>query len=267
MTLIELVVALAISVLVMGAVFWIYKSQHMQYTRQSTISAIQQEARAALFLLSRDIRMAGFLCQEGDEFLNGTFKCGINPVNNDGAPDEITIVYASELLEGVKVMEIAGERVTLTGNPGNSVSAENEGKSYVAFEGLKKAFKVENISGTQLELKEAPRSYIADYNAQVYGIRVITYKVVNKVLKRDDHTGGGAQPVIGDERDFPIVQDLQFRYFVNGVWTDSPTDPYKIRAVEISLHVRTPRPDPETGEIYDRTFTTTVQVRNMGGAS
>ena len=59
-TLVELMVALAISLVVMGAIFFTFKSQQDSFVIQDQITATQQNLRSAMYMLTRDIQMAGY---------------------------------------------------------------------------------------------------------------------------------------------------------------------------------------------------------------
>ncbi len=59
-TLIELMVAMAISVIVMAAIYQVYQSQQKAYFTQQMVIEMQQNARSAISLMKREIRMAGF---------------------------------------------------------------------------------------------------------------------------------------------------------------------------------------------------------------
>ena len=59
-TLTELLVAMVIAGVVMAAVYSAYVSQQKAYKITEEVSAIQQNLRAAMFFLERDIRMAGY---------------------------------------------------------------------------------------------------------------------------------------------------------------------------------------------------------------
>jgi type IV pilus assembly protein PilW len=59
-TMLELVVAMVISLLVMGGVFKIYHANSLTYRTQEALARLQENGRLALDLLSRDIRMAGY---------------------------------------------------------------------------------------------------------------------------------------------------------------------------------------------------------------
>ena len=59
-TLIELLVALAISSIVMAGMFSVYWTQTKSHRKQQQLVERQQNLRAALYLMERDIRMAGY---------------------------------------------------------------------------------------------------------------------------------------------------------------------------------------------------------------
>ena len=59
-TLTELLVAMAMVGIVMAAVYSTYKSQQDTYVAQEQVAEMQQNLRASLYQLARDLRMAGF---------------------------------------------------------------------------------------------------------------------------------------------------------------------------------------------------------------
>jgi type IV pilus assembly protein PilW len=59
-TLPELVVAMAITLILVGAVYATYKSQQDSYVVQDQVVEMQQNLRAALHMMASDIRMAGY---------------------------------------------------------------------------------------------------------------------------------------------------------------------------------------------------------------
>jgi len=59
-TLVELIVAMAIAGIVIGAIYSTYKSQQDSYVAQTHVAEMQQNLRAALYVIGRDIRMAGY---------------------------------------------------------------------------------------------------------------------------------------------------------------------------------------------------------------
>ena len=59
-TLLELLLALAIFMIVVGAIYSTYLSQQKSYLVQEQVAGIQQNLRAAMFIMSREIRIAGY---------------------------------------------------------------------------------------------------------------------------------------------------------------------------------------------------------------
>jgi type IV pilus assembly protein PilW len=58
-TLVELLVSVGIAGVVMAGVFGVYNSQQKSYAKQEQITAMQQNLRAAMYIMEREIRMIG----------------------------------------------------------------------------------------------------------------------------------------------------------------------------------------------------------------
>jgi len=59
-TLIELLVAVALGMVILAGLFRTFKVQHDSYVVQDQVSAMQQNLRAAMYLITRDLQMAGY---------------------------------------------------------------------------------------------------------------------------------------------------------------------------------------------------------------
>ena len=59
-TLVEILVAMVVSGLVLSGIYSTYQSQQSSYILQEQIAQVQQNLRAAMYLLTRELRMAGF---------------------------------------------------------------------------------------------------------------------------------------------------------------------------------------------------------------
>lgn len=59
-TLVELVIAMGVSVIVIAALYAAYSTQQRHHTAQTQVVEMQQNIRAAMTLISRDIRMIGY---------------------------------------------------------------------------------------------------------------------------------------------------------------------------------------------------------------
>ncbi len=58
-TLVELLVSLGIAGVVIAGIFGVYQSQQKSYAKQEQIAAMQQNLRAAMYIMEREIRMVG----------------------------------------------------------------------------------------------------------------------------------------------------------------------------------------------------------------
>jgi type II secretory pathway pseudopilin PulG len=95
LTLIELMVALAICFIVIGAVYRTFTSQQRTYTIQDQMAEAQQNARVAMNILMRDLRMAGHGKPEGNVVIAGetySYSVHIEEGANEEDPDTIILV-------------------------------------------------------------------------------------------------------------------------------------------------------------------------------
>ncbi len=59
-TIAELIIAMAMSLIVMGAIYSLFQTQQKSYIHQERVATVQQNLRAAMFMMEREIRMAGY---------------------------------------------------------------------------------------------------------------------------------------------------------------------------------------------------------------
>jgi len=86
-TLIELMIAMVISIIVIGGTIQAYQSQQNAQLAQKQVVEMQQNLRAALYIMAKDIRMAGY-----DPSSNA--NAGITQTGNGsvGSPFEFTFL-------------------------------------------------------------------------------------------------------------------------------------------------------------------------------
>jgi type IV pilus assembly protein PilW len=101
-SLIELMVAIAISSIVLAAIYSAYRSQLGTYVTQQTIVDMQQSARSAMYLMQREIRLAGY-----DP--TGNADAGIVVANNN------SITFTMDLTEDGDLND-AGEQIVYSLN-------------------------------------------------------------------------------------------------------------------------------------------------------
>ncbi|MEE9194165.1 MAG: prepilin-type N-terminal cleavage/methylation domain-containing protein [Thermodesulfobacteriota bacterium] len=65
-TLIEMMIAMAITLLVLSGVYEVFTSQQKAYNIQDQVAEMQQNARVAMDMMTREIRMAGYIHESSD---------------------------------------------------------------------------------------------------------------------------------------------------------------------------------------------------------
>jgi len=265
-TLVELMVAMAISLVVMGAIFLTFKSQQDSYIIQAQITATQQNLRSAMYILTRDIQMAGYYTNfDADQFtmdwddLDGDNEI-IRPLiyarNNvaDGGGDnikdntDVIVIVKASSEEGRQLdpgEDATAGIITLTSrdldNDGDD-DLNDTGKKYgvLAKKDLSAAefFEVDSAAGNITPPGGLTQNYVED--DWIFRADVIIYRVdedaTNPGLRRRNFGQDNGYQVVAEN-----IDNLQFRYLLSdGTWTHNPAgqEP-NVRAVEISLLART----------------------------
>ena len=282
-TLIELVIALAISGVLIAGIYRMFIHQQKSYATQEQVADMQQNVRIAINRMLREIRMAGYGGKNDNvggvndiitKFGNvNTYANIITPENNviqvGITHDRITVVAAYDQIGTLKVNANAGD-ATITVNylNGSPFTSQNPKKKYLCLNGQNNyEIDINSVAGDQVPLKAGVTLLESHLNNEpVFLVKAVTYGLKKSVgvpiLYRNENTGGGAQPVAD------YIENLQFLYtLVDGTQTDSPGDPKLIRGVTVNITARTEGKDPELAKVGDgyrrRTVTTYIDMRNI----
>jgi type IV pilus assembly protein PilW len=285
-TLIELMVAMAITLVVMGSIFITFKSQQDSYVVQDQVTRMQQNLRGAMYVMTRDIQMVGYYTNfdktscltDWDD--DGTNDSGFRPLIyardnvNDGGGDNIkdntdiiVIVKASQdfnraLLPGEGTItpgSITLSNRNLDGDTSNDPDLDSTVNKYglLVKKDLGNAdfFEVNNASGTITPPDGLSENYGAD--DLIFRADVIIYKVdenpTHPSLHRTNLSSSSGSTTVAED-----IDSLQLRYRLNdGSWvkaSDTNFSPADVRAIEVSLLARTGRTirgytDPNTYNI------------------
>lgn len=265
LTLIELLVALVITAILVAGIYRTFIGQQKTYTVQEQVVDMQQNMRAGINRMMREIRMAGF----GNVSMVLPVTVGGNTFNNIVSPDNpvansLTIVSACEtgatLVAPGTFAQTQITVISLTDSQGNTLFDTGDRK-YVSIGGVE-SHTITNIVGTTLTLNGG-LTYNHLVGTPVFGIRAISYQVgiVGGIptLLRDENVGAGAQPQADS------IEQLQYGYFdVDGNPTANPPD---IRIVRVALTARTNIVDPDLkgGDGYRRRqIASDIHLDNMG---
>ena len=267
-TIIELLIAVALGLVILAGLFRTFKVQQDSYIIQDQVSAMQQNLRAAMHFITRDLQMAGYYTNfdRNNRQLDWNDLDGdSNPANNMETGRPLLFAVNNASTAGIKantdvivIVKAGSEGRTLTAGEGSSGGAislsnrdfdgdgtadlNNTGKKFglLVKEDLSFAdfFQVDSASGSI----NPPGGLTENYTSgdTVYRTDIIIYRV----------TDDAARPCLvrknlGDDSGYQVIAEnidnLQFRYLLNdGTWTNDPTgNQARVRAVEVLLVART----------------------------
>lgn len=103
-TLIELLVTMVLASMIMGGVYTAYLNQQKAYSVQEQVAAMQQNLRAAIFVMGRELRMAGF-AQNGNRTLLDEAETDSDSIKFQIGDDVIAYYLHDALSDGDKELE------------------------------------------------------------------------------------------------------------------------------------------------------------------
>lgn len=268
LTLIELLVSLVLSGILIAALYRTFIGQHKTYAVQEQVVDMQQNVRVAINRMMREIRMAGF-GNVGDVL---SLPGGVNGFTQRIIPGSNAFGNTITIVGGFRQIKdpTTGDPITVISTTGNTITLskatdqfDGDAHKYISVDGIA-SYIVQSRLGSNLTLEPTPTNPIG---ANIFKILAITYDLDLSdgkiVLRRNENTGGGSQPVAEH------IETLQLRYTLeDGSESDSPADPSKIRMVKVTVTARTSMSDPEfkggEGGYRRRTIASNIQVRNIG---
>jgi len=270
-TLIELLVAIALGMIVLAGLFRTFKVQHDSYVIQDQVSAMQQNLRAAMYMITRDLQMAGYYTN----FDRNNRQMDWNDLDGDGNPNNNTesgrpLLFAinnnSASGDGIKdntdvvvIVKAGAEGRLLTSGEGASAGVislsnrrfdsdteddlNNSSKRFglLVKQDLSFAdfFQVDSASGAITP----PGGLVENYTSgdTVFRTDIIIYRVddttpTRPCLVRKNLGNDNGYQVIAEN-----IDNLKFRYQLNdGTWVNDPAgNQARVRAVEVLLVART----------------------------
>lgn len=289
-TLVELLIALGLSSIAAGMVIYVFLAQQESYTAQIRVSALQQNLRTAMNILTRDIRMAGYCTSpdketyndyiDWDPQKNGTdeFLPMIHGINNilgirkyRQQTDVILLVKASEDRRKLSAMEHASANENNLFI--NNLDLDNDGIEDFSISGrqfgviMKSDFSDSHLfkiiqKGPPVRVAKPFRTnyvegdIVARADIIIYRIDDANTSFSQSVLERKN-TGNGNQFQVVAEG----ITDLQLRYILNDarIVEDPREEEMDICAVEVCL-----TGEVEIGRREKRTksLVTVLKIRN-----
>lgn len=225
--LIELLIALALSLVVVLGVAQIFIAAKNTFVSQNAASNLQEDARFVLSKMIQEIRMVGMfgcLATIADASDGESFKASqVTPISWDNANLKLTLVTADVGTGG--------------GTPTWTVVSD-----------------CRNIATAHSDLKAPAAGQLA------FPIRRVIYSLKNNQLTMGVGTGVPAQSVLIDN-----VSAFDVSFGLAGSATDTsvssystnPTDPARIRSVRLTLTLRDPN-----ARVREQTFNVVAALRN-----
>lgn len=263
----ELLIALAISGIMLSSMLTFCITQRKYLAAQEQVSEMLQNARAAMALIVEDVRLAGYGAPPQAQFANWITADWVSPPPSSNpqitqvgsAPVSVSIVGSVDSpdtpLATLKLASApAGTNATILVLQSGQGGKFNPTKKKLIFIGDENAV-ITSIAGDTLTVTNPVTnqgltgSYLA--GTAVALVRVITYQIADNTLKRDTNTGAGSQPAAEN------IEDLQITKNIIG------------NLVTIALTARASKPDfgyknPTQGDHYRRTtLSSEVQLKNL----
>lgn len=267
-TLVELMIGLALGLLVLLAMTYIYAGSRGSHRQQESYSMVQESGRIALELMGRDLRMAGFPGCGNAGYLEHLSASTVTPVpplpfdgtiaiggvdNPAGTPDEVTVrggggetVLTANAMPTLNQIDL--ESATALG-----VLAAND---YLLLSDCvyTEVVRVDSVAGATVTL-DPPATNLFRRGSVVTRFQLVTYTVSDGELRRN-----GVAIAEG-------VTDMQIRYGVADAsrsLTHYVTNPNPaavaedVVAVKINLTIQ----DGAGGNAVTRPFSSTFTLRN-----
>ena len=283
-TLIELLIALAISSVLIAGIYRMFIQQQMTYATQEQVSDMQQNVRVAINRMLREVRMAGYGGKNDNvggvndiitifgnvNTYTNVITAENNVIENGITHDRITVVAAYDQIGTLNASANAGDNtITVSYLNGSPFTSANSKKKYLCLNGSNNyEINVGNVAGSQVPLKAGVTLLESHSSGEpVFLVKAVTYGLHKDgtgtpVLYRNENTGGGKQPVAD------YIESLSLFYtLTDGTQTYTPADPKQIRGVTVNMTARTENKDPDLAKVGDgyrrRTVTTYIDMRNM----
>ena len=258
-TLIEVLVSLLILGIITAAMFRVYVNQHHAWMIQDSVIEMQQNARAGIDELTRQLRMAGYALPNGLDPL-GAF---------DNNPDTIIVYYKSNLDCDAPIQKAMPQPSAELDCKGEDVSCFSAGQFvYIYDPDIEQGefFEISFVQTTPAKIQHNKWPLSRSYPL---GSVIMALEQVKFYIDQSDTLHPQLMIQVGNAAAQPYaddIVDLQFDYTLkNGAVLTQPLLVKDVRQIGISLTSRTPTPDVEFPDNPYRfkTYQSRVFLRNM----
>lgn len=286
LSLVEILMAMVIALIVIAAIYKTQTAQTRAYHIQELVAEMQQNARMAMEIIARDVRMAGFEA-EGYTVPDSN---ALVAINRSTGPDGMIIsghdTVASQGLSTTLTadVDVGDGAITVTTVDPNGDGSDDftENAGVIISNGTNtEGFRIISVAGTTLTFAGVNGSSDTLVNAYLAANTFVAPAIIYDVNTNSLRRNGDALA--------NNIEDLQLAYlFSDGdVWNspddtdgDDTNDRVDIRSVRINVLARPSRVDPDfngrrpavedrpeagsTDHYRRRLLSAVVKVRNMG---
>lgn len=265
--LIELLIAMVLGLVVIGAAFAIFISSQNTYRSNEELSRIQESARVAFELMSRDIRAAGgsacsnFSVVEGSGAVVDRFR----DAAVTGDADSLRVVSGDDA--AYSVLASTSSSVTLDPDELDAAADVFDVDDIILLCNARKTHIVQatGVSGLTVSFATLPGGYnpTADEFAPPGAVVLARLRDVNWFVQANDRGGNSlfVSRMGGDPEEVAEgVEDLAFTYLEAGsnAYTATPADWRNVIAVRMTMTLQGMNAD---GEALTRTASNVVSMR------
>lgn len=259
----EVMIALLIMGVITASIFRLYIASHKNFMVQNEVTNVQQNARASIDELTRQIRMAGYGLPLG--------IAAIEASNTN--PDTITLTYRTDNCDTYLLSAMPQPSAEL--KLATDVSCFYDGQWVFIFEpdsGGGEWFEITQVQAAAKHIQHNTMTLSKTYGKDAILLSMIQVKFYVDYTTNPDHPylmiemPGQTPQIFADN-----ITDMQFQYRMkNGVLLDSIIVPDDVREVLISLTGSSVNQDLDIEDFGQgdgfrrRTFATSVYLRNVG---
>ncbi|MDH5835547.1 PilW family protein [Luteimonas kalidii] len=242
----ELMIAMVLGLIVIGAAFAIFQTSQTTFRSNEGLSRIQETARAAFELISRDVRAAGgsacsnFSAVEGADARTIQFRD--NAVS--GTTDSLRVVSGDDT--AYRVVGSTAGSVTLHADDVDAASDVFAVNDFLILCNARKTHVVRatGVTGHTVTFAALPGGYVptADIYAPPAAVVLARYRDVNWFVAGHGRPGGGSSLFVsrngGDPEEVAEgVEGIAFSYLETGEddYVDTPADWRQVVAVRVTM--------------------------------
>lgn len=264
--LIELMIAMVLGLIVIGAAFAVFMSNQNTFRANEGLNRIQESARVAFELMSRDIRAAGGSACSNVSIVETTDGNSVafrdTPVSGTGS--ELTVVSGDDM--AFRVIASGSDFVDLDSTQIADATDVFESGDVLLLCNARKTFVVTagTVTSARVNHTALPAGYVptSDEHAPPAAVMLARFRNVRWFV--DDNGRGGSSLFVtrggADEEVAEGVQDLALTYLRDGAtnYTATPANWNDVVAVRITLTLTGANVD---GQALTRTASNVVSLR------